>query len=350
MLFDNSSPSRSTILVLGAGRSGTSLTMQILVGMGGVVSNELITANSSNPEGFYEDAIIRDTHVELMDKLLNHPSFPLDQDWINTSAARQALQNIQHLVEERVNSADHIWCVKDPLINSFLPLWFKIFNRLRIVPKYILSLRNPADTVSSFIRQYGYSNHLAELVFLIRVTDALQHTAADCFVAHYEDWFDHPLPLAQNLLHYTGLDARFQGDLKAVLTQKVKPNLNRASRDDYEIQNLYVKKLYSALQQCRGSDFDRDRLMTVVKECRQAMEGFKGWHQLAHQTNKKLADTQNRLEKLTAEAAKVKSLEARIRELEAEKSHNEQWVQQVQKLERQFEQLMAVKLDAKWPN
>ena len=38
MLFDNSSPSRSTILVLGAGRSGTSLAMQILVGMVGLLN------------------------------------------------------------------------------------------------------------------------------------------------------------------------------------------------------------------------------------------------------------------------------------------------------------------------
>jgi hypothetical protein len=347
MLFDNSLSSRSTILVLGAGRSGTSLVMQILVGMGGFVSNELITANFSNPEGFYEDAIIRDTHVELMDKLLNHPSVPLDQDWINTSAARQALQTIQHLVESRVNSADHIWCLKDPLISSFLPLWFKIFNRLRIIPKYILSFRNPADTVASFIRQYGYSNHLAELVFLIRVTDSLQYTAADCFVMHYEDWFDQPLPLAQSLLHYTGLNKTFKDDLSEVLAQKVKSNLNRASKDDYEIQNPYVKKLYSALQQCRGADFDRDRLMAVVKECRHAMDGFKGWYQLAHQANKNLVDTQRRLEKANVEAAKVKTLEGRIRELEAEKLQNAQWVQQVQKLERQFEQLMAVKIDTK---
>ena len=350
MFIDNILPTRHTVIVLGAGRSGTSLAMQILVRMGCIVSNQLITANSSNPEGFYEDAKIRDVHVELIDKLSTHPSVPLEKDWLNTVAARQALQTIQYLVEERVSSADQIWCLKDPLINCFLPLWFKIFNRLRIVPKYILALRNPADTVASFIRQYGYSSHLAELVFLNRVIDALQYTSADCFVAHYEDWFDEPLPLAQSLLHYTGLDKTFKDDLSELLAQKIKSNLNRASKDDYEIQNPYVKKLYAALQQCRGADFDRDRLMAVVKECRHAMEGFKGWYQLAHQANKKWADTQGRLEKANAEAAKVKTLEGRIRELEAEKSHYEQWVQQVQKLERQFEQLMAVKLDATWPN
>jgi hypothetical protein len=204
--------------------------------------------------------------------------------------------------------------------------------------------------ITSFIRQYNNTGHIAELVWLLRTLEAIENTAADCFVAHYEDWFDQPLPFAQSLLQYTGLDAHFQGDLQTVLAQKIKPYLNRASRDDYEIQNPYVKKLYAALQQCRGADFDRDRLMAVVKECRQAMEGFKGWYQLAHQANKKLADTQGRLEKANAEAAKVKTLEGRIRELEAEKVNNAQWIQQVQKLERQFEQFMAIKLDAKWLN
>jgi hypothetical protein len=313
-----------------------------MVGMGGGVSDDLITANSSNPEGFFEDAQIRDIHVELMDKFLTHPSVPLGDNWVNTTLARHALQTIEQLVDQRLNTVCGIWCVKDPLINSLLPMWFKVFNRLRIVPRYVLALRNPSATVASFVRQYGYSTYLAELVVLNRLTDALHNTAADCFVAHYEDWFDTPVPLAQELLHFTGLDEYFKDDLSEVLAQRVKPNLNRASKDDYEIQNPFVLKLYAELQACHGADFDRDRLMAVVKECRQAMEGFKGWYQLAHQANKKLDDTQVRLEKATAEASKVKTLEARIHVLEKEKLQSGQLAAQVQRLQRQLDQLMAL--------
>jgi hypothetical protein len=342
--------SRRVVIVLGAGRSGTSLLMQILVGMGIQVSRNLIPANVSNPEGFFEDVDFKDIQAALYSCLNVPVSLPLPENWLDTDCARKAKSSLNQVLRSLLDEHAGILGIKDPRISTFLPLWLLLFNPLRVVPSYILAVREPRSVINSFIRQYNNPGHIAELVWLLRTLEAIENTAADCFVVHYEDWFDQPLPLAQGVLHYTGLDAHFQGDLKAVLAQKVKPNLNRASRDDYEIQNPYVEKLYSALQQCRGADFDRDRLMAVVKECRQAMEGFKGWHQLAHQTNKKLVDIQSRLEKLNAEAAKVKSLETRIRELEAEKSHNEQWVLQVQKLERQFEQLMAVKLDAKWPN
>jgi hypothetical protein len=318
--------------------------------MGMQVSRNLIPANVSNPEGFFEDVDFKDIQAGLY-FCLNVPlSLPLPENWLDTECARKAKSSLNPLLRSLLDEHAGILGIKDPRISTFLPLWLLLFNPLRVVPNYILAVRDPRSVITSFIRQYNNPGHIAELVWLLRTLEAIENTAADCFVAHYEDWFDQPLPFAQSLLQYTGLDAHFQGDLQTVLAQKIKPNLNRASRDDYEIQNPYVKKLYAALQQCRGADFDRDRLMAVVKECRQAMEGFKGWYQLAHQANKKLADTQGRLEKANAEAAKVKTLEGRIRELEAEKVNNAQWIQQVQKLERQFEQFMAIKLDAKWLN
>jgi len=203
-------------------------------------------------------------------------------------------------------------------------------------------VREPRSVIASFIRQYNSPGHLSELVWLLRTLEAIENTAADCFIAHYEDWFTEPEPLAQALLHYTGLDLAFKGNLTDVLTNTVKPNLNRASNDDYQIKNPYVLKLYAALQECHGADFDRQRLMAVVKECRQAMEGFKGWYQLAHQANKKLADTQAQLEKAKAEADKAKTLDAHIRTLEKEKLQSAQLAAQVQKLRRQLDQLMAL--------
>lgn len=320
--------------------------MQLMHTFGLKVSVNMTEASVANPLGPYEDKQIFDLQSSLINDLGVNASIPMPEGWLQDKAAVRATSDIAELIQNRLLTSDGLFGFKDPKTSMLIPLWVRVFNKLKLTPVYMLAVRDPGSTVTSFLMQYNQPAHMAELVWLVRTIEAIDNTAADCFVAHYEDWFDQPLPLAQGLLHYTGLDAHFQGDLQAVLAQKVKPNLNRASKDDYEIQNPDVKKLYAALQQCRGADFDRERLMAVVKECRQAMEGYKGWHQLAHQANKRLADTQNRLEKLTAEAAKVKAQEARIRELEAEKSHNEQWVQQVQKLERQFEQLMAVKLDA----
>jgi hypothetical protein len=344
--WNDAMSSKRIVVVLGSGRSGTSLVMQTLHALGMQVSENLTEASVANPLGPLEDKEIFDFQSSLIQELGGHVAAPMPDDWLRDKLVFRAMTQLEALIENRLEKVDGLFGFKDPKTSMLIPLWVRVFNRMKLIPAYVLTVRDPGATVASFLMQYNSPAYMAELVWLVRTVEAIDNTAADCFVAHYEDWFDEPLPLAQSLLHYTGLDKTFKGDLSEVLAQKVKSNLNRASKDDYEIQNPYVKKLYSALQQCRGADFYRDRLMAVVKECRQAMEGFKGWYQLAHQSNKKLADTQGRLDKADAAAAKVKTLEARIRELEAEKIQNAQWVQQVQKLERQFEQLLAVKFEA----
>lgn len=339
--------SQEIIVVLGSGRSGTSLIMQIMHSLGLQVSTNLIESSVANPLGPFEDKEIFELQSALINDLGGNVTIPMPEGWLQDKPTFHATSDLADLLQRRLMKLDGLFGFKDPKTSMLIPLWVRVFNKLKLTPVYVLAVRDPSATMASFQMQYNQPNYMTELVWLVRMVEALNDTAADCFIAHYEAWFDKPLPLAQSLMNFTGLDKYFQGDLSEMLKQKVKPNLNRASKDDYEIQNPYVIKLYSALQQCHGADFDRDRLMAVVKECRQAMEGFKGWYQLAHQANKKLADTQGRLEKAITESAKVKTLEARIRELESEKVQTAQWVQHVQKLERQFEQLVAIKFDEK---
>jgi hypothetical protein len=327
--------SRQVVVVLGSGRSGTSLLMQVLVELGLQVSDNLVPANASNPEGFYEDVDLKDIQHELYSCLHGTMLTPLPRNWLDTECARKAKIGLTGILERLLQNRSGVLGIKDPRISTLLPLWVRLFNPLRVVPIYILALREPQSVISSFARQYNDPGHVAELVWLLRTVEAVENTAADCFIAHYEDWLTDAQSIAQALLHYTGLDQTFKGNLSKVLANIVKPNLNRASKDDYEIQNPYVLKLYTALKECHGAEFDRERLMGVVKECRQAMEGFKGWYQLAHQTGKSLADARARLEKLSAEAAKVKVLEK-------EKEQSAQLAAQVQKLQRQLDQLMAL--------
>jgi hypothetical protein len=339
------SDSRNVVVVLGAGRSGTSLLMQIMAGFGLQVSGNLIPANVSNPEGFYEHTEFKDIQTELYSCLNTTTFMPLPEGWLGTNCAKVAKTMLHQVLVRLLEENSGIFGIKDPRISTFLPLWTRLFNPLRVKPNYILAVRGPRSVVSSFIRQYNDTGYIAELTWLLRTLEALEYTAADCFIVHYEDWFSNPETLARELLDYIGLDNTFKGNLSEVLTNTIKPNLNRASRDDNEIHNPYVLKLYSAIKECNGADFDRDRLMAVVKECRQTMEGFKGWYQLAHRVNKKLADTQTRLEKATAESAKVKALEDRIKEFEEERMQHTQLVAQLQKLLHQFDHWTALSQD-----
>jgi len=347
MLNDPIKPIRKVVVVLGPGRSGTSLVTQVLKEFGLSVSDDLLGPRYHNPEGPMEDleiATIYDSELLPLVGSNRLLPFPWEQAKRNIPEIASVQEKLKGILEKNLNKSPSIWGFKDPFTSSVLPLWLQIFNRAGVVPRFILCTRNPSAVVASRKNSFGDEQSASELAWLNSSVSALSDSGLDLFVVHYEDWFVDPQLLAQALLHYSELDLPCQGNLSDVLANIVKPNLNRASHEHYEIKNPYVNKLYTALKECHGADFDRDRLMSVVKECLQAMESFKGWYQLAHQANKKLADMHKRLEKVSIEANKVKILEAQICLLESEKKQNVQWTQQVQKLERQLDQLLSVNL------
>ncbi|NET43895.1 sulfotransferase family protein [Okeania sp. SIO2B3] len=309
---------KRVIVVLGSGRSGTSLLMQVLESIGMSVSENLIPANVSNPEGLFEDADIVNIHRNLLRELGTHAYLPLPEEWMNTNSVNEARFKLSRILSQRFDSATNIWGFKDTLTNAFLPLWFRLFNPLKVKPIFILAMRNPSPIVLSFSRQYNESEHISELAWLTRTIDALHHSGADCFIVHYEDWFSEPTKIAEEILSYTGLDQYFTGDVKEVLGQVIKPNLNRSVHEDYQIQNQYVLKLYDVLKDCRGADFDRTSLMAVVKECRQAMDGFKGWYLIAQENIARVANLREQLQTAKEKQAEIPKLQKRIGELERE--------------------------------
>ncbi len=334
---------RRAILVFGSGRSGTSLLMQVLASLGMRLSMNLIGPHYENQDGFFEDAQIIELHKSLLLDIGSMPLLPLPDGWIESPLLSTYRSKIAALVEENVSlSVDAVWGLKDPRLSSLLPLWIPIFKSLWVVPSFVLAVRRPEDVVISLTRQAKISPELAELVWLNRTCDALHNSSANCFVVHYEDWFSDPMPVAKDLMTYLSLDPESKLDLSGALDGVIKSRLNRASLDDYRVANPLVSKLYAALIKCRGSNFDRAELMVTVKQCRQAMHCYKGWYDLANDSNKKLAESKGKLEKANADIAKLKSLETRIRELEREKLQSEQLSQQVLKLQWQLDHFSSL--------
>jgi hypothetical protein len=320
--------SNKVIIVLSPGRSGTSLLMQALGALGMSMSENMVPGNFSNPDGHFEDKDIMELHIRLFFEIGGHPSMPLPEGWLNLSSIQPIKRQLTGIFKEQILNSSSIWGFKDPRTNAFLPLWFRIMNSEKITPLFIFAARKPETTIASFIKQYNDSPYQAELAWLTRTTDAFHHTAADCLIVHYEDWFTRPKELALDLLRHTGLDHYFTGNIEEALQDVIKPNLNRAVYEDYEVQNEYVIKLCAVLKDCRGNDFDRARLMSVVKECRKAMDGFKGWYMDAY---KSILQKNQVMEKLEKERVREKELKAELDE------HR----QITQKLQEKFKQAQA---------
>lgn len=302
---------RKTIVVLGSGRSGTSLLMEVLAKLGMSTSKDLVLPSEQNPHGGFEDTEIFSLQNKLLNIISTTTYIPLPDDWLNLPGVSIIGSELENIAQERLQQAETIWGFKDPKTSLFLPIWTQIFNKLKIVPIYVLTLRHPAQVVLSMKKQYNTSESQSELFWLNKNVESLRHTSAGCYIAHYEDWFTRGEEMAEELLEYTGLDAFFQGksvaeDLQGV----VKQNLNRSIYEDYEVQNEYLLKLYESLKQCRGKDFDRVKLMQTVNTCRKAMHSFRGWYEHAQTLQSregKLAEKAKRNTDLEREMSKYKS-------------------------------------------
>lgn len=291
------SDNKSLVVVLSAGRSGTSLLMKTLGRLGMTLSENMVPGRHENPEGFFEDIDIVQQHNILLERLNTKTYLPLPDNWLENKAVDETRKKLRNIVGERMITSPTIWGFKDPRTPPFLPMWMRIFNMEGVTPTFILAVRDPAAAISSLRRQINRDEAISELQWLYRNCEALHHTAADCYVLHYEDWFTRSKEIAEDLLLYTGLDRCFSGpSVSEAIHGVVKENLNRSVYDNYVIQNDYVSMLYENLKNCSGKDFDRTKLMQTVRECRRAMHGFRGWYQAALSAGPKIKENLDAVE------------------------------------------------------
>lgn len=321
---------RRIIVVLGSGRSGTSLLMQVLNRLGMDISDNLALADEQNTMGSYEDYEIFSRQTKILRKTCGYHWFPLEKDWFKKANIEVIRNELENIIAQKIEESKNIFGFKDPRTSLFLLMWIRIFNKLKIVPRYILTVRNPASVISSMQRQYNWSDSQSELSWLNRNVEAIRQLGANCYIVHYEDWFLKSEEIAAELLEYTELKENFHEDsISKTLEGVIKENLNRSIYEDYQVKNKYVIKLYDALKKCKGKDFERAMLMQTVKECQNAMHGFRGWYQHAQILLRKVDKLSNEIKEtkefssdkekiLEKNEEKITTCENKINELEAE--------------------------------
>ena len=273
---------RRVVVVLGVGRSGTSLAVQALEKLGVRISENLIPANNSNPKGFGEDADIVNIHARLLKSLTPTQIMPLQEGWLKAPEANEALEQLKILVEQQVDAGPEIWAFKDPRTATFLPLWIRLFNQLNIVPRFILAIRNPGAVISSSAKQYGNEQDFVELLFLLRTLDALHHTGGDCHLLPYEEWLSKPASTLQNLASFV----LGQPICLREVDVPVVPELNRSSGNYVKVNSPLVLELYKSLKSYASGEMERDNLMALVKKQREILASFIPWCNFAYKQEK----------------------------------------------------------------
>lgn len=156
------------VLIIGSGRSGTSMTSGILAQAGYFMGDHLNPIRESNPKGQFEDREINAINETILAqlvpkriKILGKWFFcdrPVEwQRWLaripvstNISSSPEITERIHKMTQREP------YCFKDPRFSYTLPVWRPLLRDTI----FICVFREPANTASSILKQIQNAPHL----------------------------------------------------------------------------------------------------------------------------------------------------------------------------------------------
>src|SRR6266446_2024854 len=240
---------RPIVVVLGMHRSGTSLCAHILSAMG-IDMADAIGEHPSNARGHWERWEIVEFHDRILG-LLNRDyygpfhDFSLPVAWWADPRVFAIKREIVAFLERRMG--DGYFGFKDPRTVRLMPVWHQIFNDLKLAPKIVLCLRDPAQVARSVKARDGLDLGIGEYRWLTHMVDFYRYSNAfDVCTVEYERWFTDPFGNFEQLKKF--LDVPWQqseSDLGLVLSGIVDPALRHDGSDHREAGQPLVRSLYA---------------------------------------------------------------------------------------------------------
>jgi hypothetical protein len=189
------SEGRTLVLVVGSGRSGTSLFTGIMYRLGFRVPQPEVNADSTNPRGFAEPKWVVDFHDSLLKRAGVQVADARPSAWAETarvSVDDDVRRKLREWLTTEFERSDHI-IIKDPRLSWFLPLWRQGAIDLGASPKFATVLRHPAAVIESKQRSYGNwqgdVERTAGWINQVLFTERATRTDSRVFVT-YQDMLD----------------------------------------------------------------------------------------------------------------------------------------------------------------
>ena len=145
------------ILVVGVGRSGTSLLSGMLGQLGFHIPQPEVKADDTNPRGFGEPRWVVDFHTRLLRERRVTVNDARPAAWQSTGAAATDVTvygELSRWLGAQLREADEL-VVKDPRTVWFLDLWTRSAAEHGIATSFVTMLRHPAEIVASASKSYG---------------------------------------------------------------------------------------------------------------------------------------------------------------------------------------------------
>lgn len=170
------SAKQRAVLVLGAGRSGTSLTTRAVQTVGVELGNDFKRPSRKNPSGFFEDAALLKLSKQLRRALALRPDSLrlLDERVWEEPILNPFFDEFEQTIKARFAGVP-VWGFKYARTLRLLPFWTRLFDRMDISPSYVLPIRNPLSVARSRAKLDGHRGSQAnsDLEWLVNVVPYL---------------------------------------------------------------------------------------------------------------------------------------------------------------------------------
>ncbi len=166
---------RRVVLVVGAGRSGTSTLAGLLRLLGLHVPRPEVAADDSNPRGFAEPQWVVDRHDRLLRAATVQVADARPAAWDACEAVADAAEGdaVRAWLAGQLDAHPRL-VVKDPRLAWFLPLWREACAAAGAGPAFATMLRPPAEVVGS--RETYYGSRLGHAHLVASWLNVLLHT------------------------------------------------------------------------------------------------------------------------------------------------------------------------------
>jgi hypothetical protein len=304
---------RPIVVVLGMHRSGTSLCSHILSALGVDMTDNIPGPGAEapmpdNPHGHWERWEI----VEFHDRILGlfdrgywgrFHDFPLPVAWWADPRVVQIRREMIAFLEKRMT--DDYFGFKDPRTARLLPVWHQIFNALKLTPKIVLCLRNPAQVARSLYARDALDPAIGEYRWLVHTVDLFRHAnSLDMCTVEYEGWFGEPASNLEKLREFLGLPwQQSESELGMMLSGIID---RTARHDDLEIREAsqpLVRSFYKLVKRAGKDQEAHDQIAYIASQ-------FVGFQQLQR-------PFQQAFEEIAKTAAKVPEIEQELDALRA---------------------------------
>lgn len=226
---DRAEPRQRAVLVLGAGRSGTSIVTRAIQAIGVDLGDDFKPPSRKNPTGFFEDAALLKLSKRLRRTLgLRPDSLRLLDEGVWTSAAVMPFYaEFATTITERFGHAP-VWGFKYARTMRLLPFWLRLFEKMDIAPSYVMPVRNPLSVARSRARldaHRGQQEH-SDLEWLANVVPYFDRLrGARLVVVDYDKLMESPVEQLQRLAAQLEL-----------------PSSDRTVEDIHEFAHTFLKR------------------------------------------------------------------------------------------------------------